>query len=97
MNVQGRRGGLSCDNKGECLIHKKKKKKKWLVAGKAADQRLWPPCSDRSDPRPTTSGAGPKGREPQPPLQPRLKPPTAVGKNQPRLPHREAGGSCTSA
>lgn len=28
MNVQGRRGGLSCDNKGECLIHKKKKKKK---------------------------------------------------------------------
>lgn len=40
MNVQGRRGGLSCDNKGERLIHKKKKKekieeekKKWLVAG----------------------------------------------------------------
>ena len=30
MNVQGRRGEISCDNKGERLIHKKKKKKKWL-------------------------------------------------------------------
>lgn len=59
MNVQGRRGGLSCDNKGERLIHKKKKKK---VVGTAAEQRQWPPCGDRSDPRPMTSGAEPSGR-----------------------------------
>lgn len=55
MNVQGRRGGISCDNKGERLIHKKKK---WLVAGTAAEQRRPLRCGDRSDPRRTTSGAG---------------------------------------
>ena len=59
MNVQGRRGRLSCDNKGERLIHKKKKKM-WLVAGTDAENR-WPLCGDCSDPRATTSGAGPSG------------------------------------
>lgn len=57
MNVQGRRRGISCDNKGERLIHKKKK---WLVAGTATEQRRGPPCGDHSDPKPTTSGAGPR-------------------------------------
>lgn len=55
MNVQGRRGGISCDNKGERLIHKKKV----AVAGTVTEQRRPPRCGDRSDPRPTISGTRP--------------------------------------
>lgn len=43
----------------ESVLFTKKKKK---VVGTAAKQRQWPPCGDRSDPRPMTSGAEPSGR-----------------------------------
>lgn len=43
----------------ESVLFTKKKKK---VVGTATEQRQWPPCGDRSDPRPMTSGAEPSGQ-----------------------------------
>lgn len=95
MNVQGRRGGISCDNKGERLIHKKKKKKSgwWRAQPLSSGGRRRAVTTRTRSRRPQAPGP-----EALPPLLPGLETPRAgVGESQTQFRDREAAGSLTLA
>lgn len=90
MNVQGRRGGISCDNKGDRLIHKKKSG--WRRAQPLSrDGRRGAVTARTRSRRPQA-----RGRAALILLHPRSETPRArVGESQTGLGDRGAGGSCT--
>lgn len=94
MNVQGRRGRISCDNKGERLIHKKKKRSGWWRAQPLSSSNSHRAVTTR------TRSERPQARGPEalPPLLPLLEMPRAgMGESQTRFHDRRAGRSLTLA